>query len=164
MITQKETAYTVDSDKKQIKVVREFDGTVEKVWKAWTDPKILDKWWAPKPWKANTKSMDLREGGKWLYYMEGPDGSKQHCGMNYEAIVPNKMFQGKDFFCDEKGNPNNELPTMHWKVSFNKSANGTRVEIDITFNSEADLNTIVQMGFKEGFAAAHSNLDELLVD
>ena len=164
MITTKETIFTKDLANKKIKVVREFDAPLEQVWKAWTESEILDKWWAPKPWKANTKSMDFREGGRWLYFMEGPDGTRQYCKMEYKSITPNKLFIGEDAFCDEIGNTTDELPSMHWRNSFYKSGDGTKVEVEITFATEADLEKIVEMGFKEGFAAAHNNLDELLAN
>jgi uncharacterized protein YndB with AHSA1/START domain len=162
MMATKETIISKDAANKKLKVVREFDAPVEQVWKAWTERELLDQWWAPKPWKANTQSMDFREGGTWLYYMEGPDGSRHYCRADYETIVPNKSYVGLDAFCDENGNINTDFPRMHWKVLFNKSANGTKVEVEITFASEADMEKIIEMGFEEGFTAAHANLDELL--
>ena len=163
MIQEKQTVYTEDKQNKKVKVVREFDAPVDKVWKAWTDSKILDKWWAPKPWKAGTKSMDFREGGTWLYYMEGPEGERHHCRADYKKIVPGKSFEVQDAFTDENGNVNNEFPTMNWNISFNRTNDDTtKVQCDLAFKSEEDLDTIVKMGFKEGFEAAHRNLDELL--
>lgn len=161
MIT-KETIYTKDLANKKIKVVREFDAPVEQVWKAWTEPQLLDQWWAPKPWKAVTQSMDFRPGGNWLYYMQGPEGERHYCKIDYENITPNKSYSGTDAFCDENGNVLTEMPSMHWNISFNASGNATKVVVDITFASEADLEKIVEMGFREGFASAHNNLDELL--
>lgn len=162
MIINKETIYTKDPSNKRIKVEREFDAPVGKVWKAWTEPEMLDQWWAPKPWKTNTKSMDFRAGGFWLYYMEGPDGSRHYCRLDYKAITPNTSFVAVDAFCDESGTPSPELPSMHWENKFINQGNTTKVEILITFASEADLEKIVEMGFKEGFAAAHTNLDAIL--
>ena len=51
---------------------------------------------------------------------------------------------------------------MSWKNLFQSSATGTKVVIEILYKSEADMKTIIEMGFKEGFAMAHDNLDELL--
>ena len=162
MIINKETIYTKDLENKKIKVTREFDATVEKVWRAWTEKELLDQWWAPRPWKAVTLSMDFSNGGTWLYYMEGPDGSRHYCRADYESIVANKSYEGLDAFCDEKGNINTEFPRMNWKVAFNKADDGTKVDVEITFDSIEALEKIIEMGFKEGFAAAHNNLDELL--
>jgi uncharacterized protein YndB with AHSA1/START domain len=162
MMITKETIYTKDLANKKLTVVREFDAPVDKVWKAWTDSKLLDQWWAPKPWKANTVSMDLRPGGRWFYYMEGPEGERHYCKVDYKTITPNKEFSGDDAFCDEKGNTTTEFPSMGWKVSFSKSNSGTKVEVEVSFESVADMDKIIETGFKEGFAAAHQNLDELL--
>ena len=51
---------------------------------------------------------------------------------------------------------------MHWKNEFDKSGTGTKVNVEITFSSVADLEKIVEMGFKEGFSMGHNNLGELL--
>jgi uncharacterized protein YndB with AHSA1/START domain len=162
MIATKETIYSKDASNKKLKVEREFDAPVAQVWKAWTEPELLDQWWAPKPWKANTKSMDFREGGRWFYYMEGPDGTRHYCMFNYQAITDKKSITGFDAFCDEHGNVTNELPSMSWTTEFSAIASGTRVNVQITFSSEADMDKLIEMGFKEGFTSALGNLDELL--
>jgi uncharacterized protein YndB with AHSA1/START domain len=162
MILNKETVYTKDAASKKIHVERDFEAPVDKVWKAWTTPQLLDQWWAPKPWKANTISQDFREGGRWLYYMEGPDGTRHYCLADYSTIIPGKRFVGDDAFCDEKGNKNNDMPSMHWDVQFLPVEGGTKVKVEISFTSEEELEKIIEMGFKEGFAAAHNNLDDLL--
>jgi uncharacterized protein YndB with AHSA1/START domain len=128
----------------------------------WTDRSILDEWWASRPWKAVTTKMDFREGANWFCYMLGPDGIKSYCRADFKKIIPNKMYVGDDAFCDEKGNINNEFPVMHWKVEFSKTGDGTKVEVELTFDSKADMDKIIELGFKEGFASAHTNLDELL--
>jgi uncharacterized protein YndB with AHSA1/START domain len=162
MIT-KETQYTKEATGYKIRVVREFDAPIEKVWKAWTDPKIIDQWWAPKPWKANTHSMDFREGGKWLYTMNGPEGEKHWCRVDFKKIEPMVSYSGDDYFCDENGKMKEDSPLMHWKTSFYSRDENTQVEVEIEFDTEEDMNKIIEMGFKEGFAMAHGNLDELLV-
>lgn len=158
----RETIYTPDTANRKMNVVREFDAPLPDVWRAWTESELLDEWWAPKPWKTNTVSMDFREGGRWLYYMQGPDGSRHYCLAEYENIVPNRSYKCLDAFCDENGNINTEFPRMHWHVMFSGSGETTKVEIAITFTDEESMKKIVEMGFKEGFAMAHGNLDALL--
>lgn len=158
----KETIISKDLENRKLLVVREFDAPLDQVWKAWTESDLLDQWWAPKPWKANTKTMDFREGGSWLYYMEGPDGTKSYSRADFKTIDTQRSFSGDDYFCDENGNQTKDLPGMHWKNTFSQTETGTKVEVGITFASAADLEKIVEMGFKEGFTAAHTNLDELL--
>ncbi len=161
-MSNKQTTITKDAANKKLVVEREFDAPLEVVWKAWTDKDILDQWWAPKPWKAKTKSMDFREGGTWLYSMVGPDGTESHCRADFETIVENESYTGTDAFCDENGNITPDPPGMHWDCKFSSTGTGTKVEVEITFATEADMEKIIEMGFKEGFTAAHGNLDELL--
>src|SRR5262245_15792478 len=96
------TTYQKDMANNKMNVTREFAAPVPQVWKAWTEPDLLDQWWAPKPWKAETKKMDFREGGNWLYSMVGPDGTRHWARVDYKKIIVQKFFSGKDAFADEK--------------------------------------------------------------
>ncbi|MFX3626109.1 MAG: SRPBCC family protein [bacterium] len=156
------TTFTKHEDKKQLHVEREFDAPVNLVWRAWTEPELLDQWWAPKPWKAETKSMDFREGGVWLYIMNGPEGEKQFCKAKYSNITVKSNYKATDAFCDEEGNENSDIPSMSWDVNFIEEQGKTVVNIFITYPSNEAMQEIIKMGFKEGFAMAHNNLDELL--
>lgn len=156
------TTYKKDLDNNKMFVTREFAGSVEDVWKAFTDSNLLDQWWAPNPWKSKTKKMDFRNGGSWLYAMVGPAGEQHWAKASYSNIQPFKSFDAKDAFTDENGVQNADLPEMNWKIMFKSIPNGTRVDIEITFASQKDLEKIVEMGFQEGFTAAHDNLDKLL--
>jgi uncharacterized protein YndB with AHSA1/START domain len=163
MKTLKQTEISRDFKNKKVQVVREFDASLEEVWRAWTESELLDLWWAPKPWKARTKYMDFREGGYWLYAMEGPEGEETWCREDYKTIVTPKFFTAVDGFCDENGVLTPDFPQMFWTNEFSQTDTGTRVDIEVRFDSEADLQKIVEMGFEEGFTAALGNLDELLV-
>ncbi|HYG14458.1 MAG TPA: SRPBCC domain-containing protein, partial [Bacteroidia bacterium] len=68
--------FNVDKANRKIKVTREFAAPLSQVWEAWTNSQVLDQWWAPKPWKAKTKTMNFTEGGYWLYAMVGPEGEE----------------------------------------------------------------------------------------
>ena len=162
MTTIHQTKYTKDLANKRLVVEREFDAPVSQVWRAWTDSDLLEQWWAPKPWKAVTKKMDFREGGSWLYGMNGPEGEIQWCKATYDKIIPQKRYMGFDGFCDENGNINEQMPGMQWDVEFVDKGELTLVKLTVSFASEEDMQKIVEMGFQEGFSAAHDNLDELL--
>lgn len=158
-----ETIITRQPGEMQLTVKREFNGPIDIIWKAWTDPDLLDRWWAPKPWNAETRHMDFREGGHWLYSMNGPEGEKHWSRADFKEIQPGVSFKSRDGFCDADGNINPDMPAMDWHVTFSETGSGTTmVQVVITFDSMTDLDTIVEMGFKEGFTAAHGNLDALL--
>ncbi len=152
--------FSVDKDNMIIKVDREFAAPLREVWKAWTDSKILDQWWAPKPWNARTRSMDFRNGGQWLYAMQGPEGEMQWSRADYHNIIPEKEFSLDDAFCDSEGKIDTSYPQSKWRVKFIPGGNSTVVNIEIHYNSTSDIDRYLEMGFKEGFAAAMDNLDE----
>lgn len=154
--------FSVEKENSTIKVKREFAAPLEKVWAAWTESELLDQWWAPKPWKARTKSMNFSVGGFWLYAMVGPEGTEHWSRADYTAITSLKSFKGEDYFCDEAGNLNPQFPKSIWSVIFTRSGDSTFVDIETKYEKLADLEAIIEMGFKEGFTMALENLDELL--
>ena len=156
------TVITKDLANKKLHVTREFTAPVEKVWKAWTESSQLDKWWAPKPWKAQTQAMDFTPGGLWLYAMVSPDNEKHYSRITFGAIVPLQSFTYTSAFCDENWSVNDTALTMHWDLSFFPTEAGSKVEIDITFDKAADFQKIIAMGFEQGFTMGLGNLDELL--
>jgi uncharacterized protein YndB with AHSA1/START domain len=154
--------FDVDKENKQIKVERSFNAPVDLVWAAWTEPEILDQWWAPKPWQAQTKSMDFREGGFWHYAMVSPENEKHWARTDYIKIVEEKFFSAMDGFCDEDGNLNTSLPRNKWENNFTGKGNETQVNILLSFDTLEDLEKIIAMGFKEGFTAGLENLDQYI--
>jgi len=154
--------FLVDKENNQIKVERSFNAPLDLVWAAWTDAEILDQWWAPKPWRAETKHMDFREGGYWLYAMIGPENETHWSRADYEKIIPEKYFSAYDGFCDENGNLNPAMPRKKWENNFTANGEQTLVHILLSFDSLEDLEKIIAMGFKEGFTAGLENLDQYI--
>ncbi|HVY75357.1 MAG TPA: SRPBCC domain-containing protein [Puia sp.] len=154
--------FTVNKENSTVNVKREFDANLELVWDAWTKPEILDQWWAPKPYRTVTKSMDFREGGMWLYAMVSPQDEKHWCRNDYRKIEHQKNFSGLDAFCDENGKVNADMPRTLWTNTFAENAGTTTVNVVAKYASLADLEKIIAMGFKEGFTMALENLDQYL--
>jgi PhnB protein len=154
--------FSVDKENKTINVKREFAANLDLVWKAWTTAELLDRWWAPKPYQTQTKSMDFREGGYWLYAMISPAEEKHWCRADFKTIEILKSFSALDAFCDENGNVTLAFPRSFWTNVFNENAESTAVNISIVYEKLEDLEKIIEMGFKEGFTMGLGNLDELL--
>lgn len=161
-MTKKEAVFSKDLQNRKITVVREFDAPLDLVWKAWTDAEILDEWWAPRPWKAVTKKMDFRSGGRWLYFMKGPDGSGTWCSVGFNSVQEGKSYSSQVAFCDEDGNINTQFPTMEWQNEFSEAGGVTTVRVEISFAKVADMQAIIGMGFEEGFKMGLGNLEEYL--
>ncbi len=154
--------FTVNKENNTITVNREFNAKLSLVWDAYTKSEILEQWWAPKPWKAKTKSMDFKEGGHWHYAMCGPGGERHWAFTTYQRIEFQKVFTGVDSFTDEIGIVNRELPQSKWEVSFNNKGESTFVKTHISYDSLEQLEAIIKMGFKEGYTMAMQSLVELL--
>ncbi|MDP4148675.1 MAG: SRPBCC domain-containing protein [Bacteroidota bacterium] len=161
-MTKNETVFSKDLPNNKLTVTRAFDAPPDIVWRAWTESEILDQWWAPKPYRTETKTMDFREGGFWLYCMVGPQGDRHWCRIDYVRIEQGKSMTTIDSFCDETGNRNANMPAMNWKKEFSQTQDGTLVKVEIVFNSTADMETIIKMGFQEGFTMGLGNLDHYL--
>lgn len=152
--------FSVNKENNTITVKKAFDAELPLVWKAYTDPEILDKWWAPKPWVARTKSMDFRTGGHWLYAMVGPNGEEHWALANYTLVEDQKRFTADDAFADSDGNINEDMPQSYWDSNFNSIEGGTLVTFDIAYPDLAALEATIAMGFKEGLTLAAQGLDE----
>jgi uncharacterized protein YndB with AHSA1/START domain len=153
--------FTVDKVKHTITVKREFAAERTLVWDAYTKSEMLDQWWAPKPWRARTKSMDFREGGQWFYAMVGPAGEEHWALVDYKVIQWQRKFAGVDTFVDPEGLILDGMPQSKWEVTFSDKGQLTLVEMHISFDDLAQLEAIIQMGFKEGLSIAMEGLDAL---
>jgi uncharacterized protein YndB with AHSA1/START domain len=154
--------FSVNRENKTISVKREFGAKLPLVWDAYTRSGILDQWWDPKPWKASTKSMDFRKGGKWIYAMLGPDGEEHWAVAKYNDIRHQQKYTGTDAFSDSEGNINKDLPQSTWDVTFTDNESHTLVEFLISNSDPEQLEATLQMGFKDGLSLAMQGLDELL--
>ncbi|MBO6571862.1 ATPase [Balneola sp. EhC07] len=154
--------FIVDKENSIVNVTREFTANKDLVWRTWTEPELLDKWWAPKPWRSVTKNMEFEEGGRRLYAMVGPNGEEHWAFADYSSINPKDNFSYSDGFCDSEGNRTESLPDSSWTVSFSESDGVTTVYVEIKHETLEDLEKIIEMGFKEGFTACLEQLTELL--
>src|SRR6476660_10324625 len=93
--------FTVDKATHTIHITREFEAELDLVWDAFTKAEILDQWVAPQPWRAQTKEMDFREGGRWLYAMISPENVSHWSLVNFIKIKPRSSFTSRNSFSDE---------------------------------------------------------------
>lgn len=81
-----------------------FDSPLNEVWKAWTEPETIKKWWGPKNFTAPVIMNDLKEGGSYLYCMRSPDGEDVWSTGVYKEIVSMERIVSTDSFADSDGN------------------------------------------------------------
>jgi uncharacterized protein YndB with AHSA1/START domain len=162
MITNLLFDFTVDKATNTIHITREFDAGLDLVWDAFTKAEILDQWVAPKPWRAQTKEMNFREGGRWLYAMISPENVTHWSLVDFIKIEPKSGFSSRNCFSDENGNANNAASSVT-ETTFRAEPEGTTVQIIKKMADLAQLEMFVARGFKEGMSASMKNLDDLLV-
>ncbi|RZJ47716.1 MAG: SRPBCC domain-containing protein, partial [Flavobacterium sp.] len=153
--------FIVNKEEKTIVVKREFAAHLKLVWEAWTSAEFLEQWIAPKPWRAETKTMDFKEGGFWHYAMISPQGEKHWSRYDYQQIIPQKSITELRGFSDESGTINPNFPRTLCTNIFNEIDGNTFVTVTAAYGSLEVLEYMVTNGFKEGMSAALANLDEL---
>lgn len=131
-----------NESKQAIVITRKLDIPVEWVWKAWTDPELLMKWWGPADYISPTCSIDLREGGKYLFCMRAPasqGGQDYYSTGVYESIVPLERLEFTHYLSDRDGNvvdpaevgmPPDFPKKVHYTIEF-KALDG-QTELTIT--------------------------------
>lgn len=85
-------------------ITRVFDAPRALVWKAWTDPKYVMRWWGPKGFTSPVCRIDLRVGGRLVYCMRSPDGQEFYNGAEFLEIVPFEKIVWRWYFADADGN------------------------------------------------------------
>jgi len=125
---------------------RVFDAPRELVWKAWTDPEQLMRWWGPKDYTSPFCEIDLREGGKYLNCMRSPEGQDYWSTGVYREIVPLERIVLTDSFADENGNV---VPASHYGFGDDFPL---ELEVIVTFEDDGDKTkmTLKHVGFPAG--------------
>jgi len=156
--------FLVDKDNNTLTIVREFNAERQLVWDCYTKKELLDQWFSPKPFTTKTKSMNFKNGGHWHYAMIDPEGTEYWGYTEYYDINPIDYYRTIDYFCDSEGIVNHDLPSANWKVTFNDKDKNSTVTTVVTYDSLNDLETIINMGMKEGMISTLEKLDELLLN
>src|SRR3712207_5302804 len=86
----------------QILITREFDAPKHLVYKAWTTPELIKRWWHAKRGTVTLADVDLRVGGRWRWVMVTRDGHEVAFQGTYREIVPNERLVYTEAF---KGAP-----------------------------------------------------------
>jgi uncharacterized protein YndB with AHSA1/START domain len=143
-------------------VIAEFTVPVERVWAAWADPRQLERFWGPPQWPATFVRHDFVTGGRSLYYMTGPDGTKSRGWWRIVRMEAPRFFEFEDGFADETGEPNTKLPGTMGRIAFDPIPGGSRMTSVSTFPSLEAMEQLLAMGMEEGLKAALGQMDDVL--
>lgn len=80
-------------EKPSLSLSRRYPVAPEKLWRAWTDPQALKKWWGPGPGEpVSAAELDVRVGGRFRIVFGGADGKANECAGVYREVVPNRKL------------------------------------------------------------------------
>ncbi len=111
MITKDAAAAKPKSSDKDVVITRVFDAPRELVWKAWTDPEHMKRWWGPKDYTCPACKIDLRVGGKYLFCIRSRDGQDIWSTGFYRELAEPGRIVCTDSFSDAEGNI---VPATHY--------------------------------------------------
>lgn len=149
------------ADDRELVLTRVINAPAEKLYRAWTEPKLLKQWWAPRPWTTTRAELDVRPGGTANIVMRSPEGQDMPCPGIYLDVVPNKQLVFTDAY-REAWVPS-EKPFMTVIVTFDDLGGGkTRYTARVRHWSVADRETHEKMGFHEGWGRCADQLAELV--
>src|SRR5262249_3136293 len=151
------TTLTLPSDT-EIVLQRTFEAPRDLVWKAWTDPEHVVRWWGPSGFSSTTRRMDFRKGGHWRFVMHGPDGRDYENLITYlEVVEPERPV-------DKVGGVMDVEPVnFETTVTFEHSGKGTRLTMRSKFPSKKARDHVIrEYGADEGGKQHLARLDEYL--
>ena len=131
---------TAASDQ-EIIITRLIDAPLERVWRAWTDPKETVQWWGPHGFSNETRQRDFKEGGLWKHTMIGPDGARYPNVAKYVEIIEKEKIVsivGGGLEFDNKG------VNFRSTVTFVAKGNKTEITMRNDFGSPAMRDKVVK--------------------
>lgn len=141
----------------------------EKVWKAYTNQEWFEKWWGPEGWETAATTFDFQPGGIVHYGMKCVDESQGEWFnqvswgvMDIEEIDAPNSFTYQDYFSDEKGVLNFELPTLTVVNEFVEEDGKTRIVSTSYAESPEQIEQLLEMGMAEGVKSQMKKLEALL--
>jgi uncharacterized protein YndB with AHSA1/START domain len=152
---------TLPSDT-EILVVRDFDAPKHLVYKAWTTPELVSRWWPSRRGEMKIADIDLRVGGAWRYVMVAEGGFEVAFHGEYHEIVENERIVSTEIF---EGMPDGDSPPTLNVITFNELADGrTRLEMLTQCPSKDVRDAIINSGMEGGMQDGLDLLEEVAIE
>src|SRR5438445_2294263 len=156
MMTSKDAAKFTKPSDREVVMTKVFAAPRELVWKAYTDPKLIPRWWGPRYLTTTIDKMDARPGGAWRFVSRGPDGSEfGFHGVYRENVKPERISWTFEF----EGVPGHVSVDT---ATFEELEGGTKVTVTSVFQSKSDRDGMVESGMEGGATESTERLAELL--
>ena len=154
--TSRTATVTLPTDE-QILITREFDAPRHLVYKAWTTPELVKRWWTARRGEATVVEIDLRVGGAWRYVMVTPDGQEVGFHGEYREIVPDERIVSTEVY---EGMPEAEALNT---VTFTEADGRTLLTILVQHASKEHRDAHINSGMEDGLQDALDLLEQAAV-
>jgi uncharacterized protein YndB with AHSA1/START domain len=140
----------------QVLITREFDAPRHLVYRAWTTPELISRWWSGDRGEVTSIEVDLRVGGAWRYVMTANQGFEVAFHGEYQEVVPDERIVSTEVF---EGAPDAAAVTT---TSFAEQDGRTTVSILVQHTSRENRDMHVNSGMEDGLQEAMDHLDQVV--
>lgn len=141
----------------QILITREFDAPRHLVYKAWTTPELVKRWWSARRGETTIAEIDLRVGGAWRYVMVTEGGDEVAFHGEFREIVPNERIVSTEVY---EGAPDAEALNT---VTFTEADGRTTLTVLMRLPSKEVRDAIIDTGMEAGMQDAMDLLEQVAV-
>ena len=145
---------------RELVLTRIINAPREKVYRAWTEPELIQQWFAPRPYMVTVAETDVRPGGASRIDMRGPDGMDIPGKGVYLEVVKNERLVFTDAYT--KAWEPSEKPFMTVILTFEDEGGRTKYTARVRHWSVADRDAHEKMGFYQGWGQCTDQLAELV--
>ncbi len=147
----------------QILITREFDAPKHLVYRAWTTPELVKRWWSGDRGEVTIAEIDLRVGGRWRYVMVADDGSEVGFHGEYREIVPNERIVSTEIYEGlPEGVSEEEGGTVN-TATFAEANGRTTLTILVQAANKVSRDAIIESGMEDGLQDALDLLEEVAI-
>jgi uncharacterized protein YndB with AHSA1/START domain len=141
----------------QILITREFDAPRHLVYRAWTTPDLVRRWWSGERGEVTSAEIDLRVGGTWRYVMVAHGGFEVAFHGEYREIVPDERIVCTEVY---EGMPDGEALTT---ATFAEADGRTTLTMLVEHTSKEDRDAHIDSGMEGGMQEAMDRLEQVAV-
>ena len=154
------TAVTTFPTDTQILVTREFDAPRHLVWRAWTTPELVRRWWSGKRGEVTLAEIDLRVGGRWRYVMIANGGFEVGFHGEYREVVPEERIVNTEVY---EGIPDGDDDPAVITNVFSEKDGRTTLTMLTEVSSKEVRDLIVGSGMEAGMQEGLDALEQIAV-
>jgi uncharacterized protein YndB with AHSA1/START domain len=141
----------------QILITREFAAARHLVYRAWTTPELIKRWWSANRGEVTLAEVDLRVGGRWRYLMVADGGFEVGFHGEYREIVPNECLVSTEVF---EGMPDAEALDT---ITFTEAGGRTTVNILVQHKNKENRDAHINSGMEVGLQDALDLLEQVAI-